>query len=260
MDFALIGGTGVENLTLDDRTEKTVETPYGFVQLAEGFIGGIGMVFLKRHGAKHTCPPHLINYRANIWALKKIGVKKILSTGAVGSLSEAYRIGDIVLPDQFLDFTKSRAATFFEDGEQGVLHVDVSEPYCPDVRNHIIEGAARSGLNVKNGGVYVCTEGPRFETPAEINMFRMLGGHLVGMTGVPEVVLARELGMCYATMALVTNQAAGIKKDPLTHAKVIATMDLLSKTVAALVESTCKIMDHDQRCYCTTGSKEAGLF
>ncbi|EQB21138.1 methylthioadenosine phosphorylase [Dehalobacter sp. UNSWDHB] len=187
-------------------------------------------------------------------------MKKILATGAVGSISEAYRIGDIVLPDQFLDFTKSRAATFFEDGEQGVLHVDVSEPYCPDVRNHIIEGAARSDLNVKNGGVYVCTEGPRFETPAEINMFRMLGGHLVGMTGVPEVVLARELGMCYATMALVTNQAAGIKKDPLTHAEVIATMDLLSKTVAALVESTCKIMDHDQRCYCTTGSKEAGLF
>jgi 5'-methylthioadenosine phosphorylase len=260
LDFALIGGTGIGDLMLDDRTEKTVETPFGFAQLTEGFTGGTGIIFLKRHGAKHSYPPHLINYRANIWALKKMGVKKILATGAVGSISENYQIGDIVLPDQFLDFTKSRPATFFEGGEQGVLHIDVSEPYCSDVRNYIIEGAAGFGLHVKNGGVYVCTEGPRFETPAEISMFRMLGGHLVGMTGVPEVVLARELGMCYATMALVTNQAAGIKKDPLTHAEVIATMDLLSKTVAALVESTCKIMDHDQRCYCATGNREAGLF
>lgn len=260
MDFALIGGTGVEKLALNDRSSLQVETPYGFVALDTGKIGETEIVFLKRHGAKHNCPPHLINYRANIWALKELGIKKILATGAVGSISPDYETGDLVLANQFLDFTKSRPLTYFEGGEQGVLHVDVTEPYCPDLRNSIMKGAERSGFRVKNGGVYVCTEGPRFETPAEIKMFRILGGHLVGMTGVPEVVLARELGMCYAVITLVTNQAAGISNQPLTHSEVIATMDLLAKTVAALVENTCKFMDSGQKCYCATGNKEAGLF
>lgn len=260
MYLALIGGTGVEKLILNNLKTHQIETPYGSVLLDTGEIGGTEMVFLKRHGIGHTCPPHRINYRANIWAIKEMGVKKILATGAVGSIVEEYQIGDIILVDQFLDFTKNRPLTFFEGGDMGVLHVDVSEPYCPELRNNISEGAAQAGIRVKNGGVYVCTEGPRFETPAEINMFRILGGQLVGMTGVPEVVLARELGMCYAAMALVTNQAAGVKQEPLTHAEVIATMDLLSNTVVALLESTCKLMDLDQRCYCATGNKEAGLF
>lgn len=260
MDVALIGGTGVENLSLDRRTALTVDTPYGSISLETGKIDQTEMVFLKRHGTKHTFAPHLINYRGNIWALKNLGVKKVLATGAVGSISEDYQIGDVVLVDQFLDFTKNRAQTFYEGGKRGVLHVDMSEPYCPELRKSITMGAERCGLKVKNGGVYVCTEGPRFETPAEINMFRILGGHLVGMTGVPEVVLAREMGLCYATMALVTNEAAGISKEPLTHAEVIATMDMLGDTIAKLVGNTCKMMEREQKCNCAAGNREAGLF
>lgn len=260
VNFALIGGTGVENLDLINKNAIEVPTPYGSVALETGIIDNVGMVFLKRHGEKHTVPPHLINYRGNIWALKELGVKKILATGAVGSISSDFRIGDIVLVDQFLDFTKSRPQTFFDGGERGVLHVDVSQPYCPDLRNQISIGAKKIGLNIKNNGVYVCTEGPRFETPAEINMYRILGGHLVGMTGVPEVILARELGICYATIALVTNEAAGISKEPLTHAEVIATMNMLGETIAKLVKNISELLDIDQNCYCSTGSSEAGLF
>ncbi len=260
MDLALIGGTGVENLFLEGKKELTIDTPYGSVPFQTGIIGNREMVFLRRHGAGHTVPPHRINYRGNIWALKDLGVKKVIATGAVGSISSDFRIGDIVLVDQFLDFTKTRPLTFFEGGELGVLHVDVSEPYCPDLRKTIKMGAKGLGLNLKEGGVYVCTEGPRFETPAEIEMYRILGGHLVGMTGVPEVVLARELGLCYATMALVTNEAAGISQEPLTHAEVIATMNMLGGTVAQLIESTSRFMEKEQRCYCSTGNREAGLF
>lgn len=260
MDFALIGGTGVENLSLRENKELTIDTPYGSVPLQTGIIGNTEMVFLRRHGVGHTVPPHRINYRGNIWALKELGIKKIMATGAVGSISSDYRIGDIVLVDQFLDFTKNRPLTFYEGEELGVLHVDVSEPYCPDLRKTILTGAKRLGLNLKEGGVYVCTEGPRFETPAEIKMYRILGGHLVGMTGVPEVVLARELGLCYATLALVTNEAAGISQEPLTHAEVIDTMNMLGGTVARLIESTCSILEKEQRCYCSTGNKEVGLF
>ncbi len=260
MDFALIGGTGVENLTLNRRTARTVDTPYGSVAIETGKLGNTDLVFLKRHGDKHTVPPHLINYRGNIWALKQMGVKKILATGAVGSISTDFRIGDIVLVDQFLDFTKNRPLTFFDGGELGVLHVDVTEPYCPVLRQKIVLSAETLGLNIKNGGVYVCTEGPRFETPAEIRMYSMMGGHLVGMTGIPEVVLARELGMCYTTIALVTNEAAGISKKPLTHGEVIATMNMLGENVAKLVENTSRTLDREQICYCPTSNKEAGLF
>lgn len=260
MDVALIGGTGVENLAFDSRTVMEVDTPYGSVTMETGRLGNSDIAFLKRHGEKHNVPPHLINYRGNIWALKQMGVSKILATGAVGSISTDFRIGDIVLVDQFLDFTKNRPQTFFEGGELGVLHIDVTEPYCPALRKRINIGAEKLGLRIKNGGVYVCTEGPRFETPAEIRMYEIMGGHLVGMTGVPEVVLARELGMCYATIALVTNEAAGISNEPLTHAEVIATMNMLGETVARLVENISYSLEMEQSCYCSTGNREAGLF
>ncbi len=260
MELALIGGTGLQQIRFHHKKTLEIDTPYGLVKLEIADINGMEIAFLKRHGEGHTVPPHLINYRGNIWALKHLGIKRILATGAVGSLCPDFRIGEIALIDQFLDFTKNRAQTFYEGGEQGVLHVDVSEPYCPDLREIIAEAAQNIDLEIKKSGVYVCTEGPRFETPAEIKMFRMLGGELVGMTGVPEVVLARELGMCYATMALVTNAAAGTINQPLTHAEVIDNMNILSEIVAKLVENTCTLLNKEQKCYCTTGNKEAGLF
>lgn len=260
MDYALIGGTGVEYLPLADRYSRTVDTPYGSVSVEIGSLGTKELVFLRRHGRNHSIPPHLINYRGNIWALKELGVKKILATGAVGTITDRFRVGEIVLADQFLDFTKSRKQTFFEGGEQGVLHVDVSEPYCRELRAAICRAAEDLDLKIHNGGVYVCTEGPRFETPAEIKMFRILGGELVGMTGVPEVVLAREMGMCYSTIALVTNAAAGVAEQPLTHAEVLATMNLLGENVARLIEQTMQILGPEQNCYCISGSAEAGKF
>ena len=260
LDIALIGGTGLQRLRFRDKKTLDIDTPYGLITLKTADVNGTEIAFLKRHGEGHTVPPHLINYRANIWALKKLGVKKIIATGAVGSISPSYQVGEVALIDQFLDFTKNRTQTFYEGGDQGVLHVDVSQPYCSDLRGNIIQAAQNMDLKIKTTGVYVCTEGPRFETPAEIKMFRMLGGELVGMTGVPEVVLARELGMCYATIALVTNAAAGITKLPLTHAEVIDTMNVLAETVAKLVENTCTLITNEQNCYCATGNREAGSF
>ncbi len=260
MEYALIGGTGVEKLVLQAKSALAVNTPYGLIRLETGRIGDTEMVFLKRHGENHTTPPHAINYRGNIWALKEIGVQKILATGAVGSIVSEFKIGDIVLVDQFLDFTKSRPVTFYEGGERGVLHVDVSEPYCRALRRAMLEAGKELGLRIHDGGVYVCTEGPRFETPAEIRMFRLMGGQVVGMTGVPEVVLARELGMCYASMALVTNQAAGISEQPLTHAEVIATMNMLGEAIAGLVEKTCRNPGTAQRCRCSAANSEQVYF
>ncbi len=260
LELALIGGTGLQQIRLQHKKYQEIETPYGQVKLEIADVNGIEIAFLKRHGEGHTVPPHRINYRGNIWALKHIGVKRILATGAVGSLCPNYGVGELVLIDQFLDFTKSRIQTFYEGGEQGVLHVDVSQPYCSDLREKVCQAAQKINIDIKTSGVYVCTEGPRFETPAEIKMFKMLGGELVGMTGVPEVVLARELGMCYTTIALVTNAAAGIINQPLTHAEVMDTMNILSETVAKLVENTCILLNEDRKCYCATGNKEAGLF
>lgn len=260
--LALIGGTGLENLCLQDYHDETVQTPYGQVQIDLGRIGDLRepVVFMSRHGKDHATPPHLVNYRANIWALKELGVTKILATAAVGSLSTHYKLGDIVLVEQFLDFTKSRPQTFYEGGKNGVLHVDMTEPYCHSVQRDIQKAAERLGVTLKNNATYACTEGPRFETPAEIKMYRMLGGDLVGMTSVPEVVLAKELGMCYATIAMVTNEAAGIADHPLTHAEVLASMKTMGKTVAALVGETFKMMNPEQDCPCRLANEEAGKF
>jgi 5'-methylthioadenosine phosphorylase len=260
--LALIGGTGLENLALQDYHGETVQTPYGEVQVDLGRIGESQktIVFMSRHGKSHATPPHLVNYRANIWALKELGVTKILATAAVGSLATRYKLGDLVLVEQFLDFTKSRPQTFYEGSDTGVLHVDMTEPYCHSVQRDIQKAAAKLGVTLKDGATYACTEGPRFETPAEIKMYQMLGGDLVGMTSVPEVVLAKELGMCYATIAMVTNEAAGIADHPLTHAEVLASMKKMGKTVASLVEETFQTIRPEQECSCKLANEEAGKF
>lgn len=217
---------------------------------------------MSRHGKGHTVPPHRVNYRANIWTLKELGVRKIIATAAVGSLSSQYKLGDIVLLNQFLDFTKSRPQTFYEGGEDGVLHVDMTEPYCKSVQGTILRAAEKgvSPITVKDGATYVCTEGPRFETPAEIKMYQLLGGELVGMTSVPEVTLAKELGMCYASIGMVTNEAAGIADHPLTHAEVIESMKAAGKTVAQLIQETFRILRPEQDCRCRLSNAEVGKF
>lgn len=257
---AIIGGTGVEHLTLEASTPNEMITPYGEAYYSTGLLDGSPVVFLKRHGKGHAIPPHRINYRANIWALHQLGIKKIIATGAVGSLVSDYRLGDFVLVDQFIDFTKARIQTFYEGGEQGVLHVDLTEPYCRDLQRSISEAAKELGIDLKSKATYICTEGPRFETPAEIKMFKQWGAHLVGMTSVPEVILARELGMCYATIALVTNEAAGISQHPLTHEEVIVTMKSLGQTIADLFKQLIPLLTPEQHCRCHLGNAEAGKF
>lgn len=249
--IAVIGGTGVyDPELLEDVVEEAVATDYGMVIVACGTYRGKEVAFLTRHGADHSVPPHLINYRANIMALKKLGVRSILATAAVGSLNPQMKPGEFIFVDQFIDFTKGRAQTFFENRAEGVVHVDLTEPYCPELRKILVRAAQLLNLPTCDGGTYVCTEGPRFETPAEIKMFRQLGGDLVGMTGVPEVVLAREAEICYATVALVTNFAAGIAPHRLSHQEVVEMMQGRGEDIRRLLMQAVSWIDEGRECAC----------
>jgi len=240
--IGIIGGTGVYKVPKTVKGEKKIiKTPYGdSPQISIFKLHGKEVAFIPRHAEGHDYPPHKINYRANIWALKKLGVTKIIATNTAGSLYKSIKPGTLIAPDNFLDFTKTRIGTFYDDK---TIHVDVTEPYCPKLRKILV-----STGRVKDGGVYVCTEGPRFETAAEIRMFRILGGTLVGMTGLPEAVLARELEMCYASLCIVSNYAASISEDKLTIEEVFRTiedkrpviMEIIDRSVEMLDESPCE--------------------
>lgn len=218
-EVGIIGGSGVYHI-LENPEIMSVETPYGQVRLRRGKIGDTVVYFIPRHGEKHNIPPHKINYRANIYAFYKIGIDRILSTSAVGSLHPQLKPGDIIIIDQFIDMTKNRAFTFYDGRDEAVYHVDMTEPYCKEMREILYDEAKKMGYRVAMGGTYACMEGPRYETPAEISMLKHVGADVVGMTNIPEVVLAREKCMCYATVGLVTNWAAGISGNVLTTTEV----------------------------------------
>lgn len=223
IEYGIIGGTGVyEPGQVEDAQRLPLHTPFGDTELTIGRYADKRVAFLARHGASHGTPPHLIHYRANIWALKEVGVKQILATAAVGSLNVHYRPGDLVLVDDVIDMTKSRASTFFSS--DGVVHVDMSDPYCQRLRGQLRHSAHDLGYAIADGGTYVCTEGPRFETKAEIGMYGQLGGDVVGMTSMPEAVLAKEAELCYAAVCMVTNYAAGMAGHTLTHQEVVDAM------------------------------------
>lgn len=249
--IAIIGGTGVcDPKILSNVHEDYMDTFYGTIHYWQGTYKDRELVFLPRHGRTHSIPPHLINYRANILGLKRLGVTAILSTTAVGSLNRDDKPGDFVLSDQFLDFTKCRHTSFFDGGENGVVHVDMTEPYCPNLRRTVAAAAqALGGYTLHDKGTYVCTEGPRFETPAEIRMYEKLGGDLVGMTNVPEVCLAREAEICYATISMVTNFAAGISPAPLTHEEVVEAMAENSQRLQQLILKSIELYDNGD-CAC----------
>lgn len=245
---------------LDHVTSGQMENYYGTIRYTRGTYKGKEIIFLARHGKYHSIPPHLINYRANILGLKKLGVSAILSTTAVGAINRDYKPDEFVLPDQFIDFTShSRHGSFFDGGSNGVVHVDMTEPYCPSLRETVVQAAQDLSYALHPAGTYVCTEGPRFETPAEIKMFDKLGGDIVGMTNVPEVCLAREAEMCYATISMVTNYAAGISPVPLTHAEVVEKMVQNSKRLRKLVMHTVDLYD-DRDCSCRHTLKDYGGF
>lgn len=215
MEKAIIGGTGVYDI--GNAASRVITTEYGIAEVDVINIKGVEIAFLARHGKGHSVPPHMINYRANMKALKKLGVKYIYSTCAVGSLNENYAPGDVVVLKDFIDYTKNRPLTFFEGGKSRVAHVAMDAPYCPNLRKKFVDHAKKTGLEIKGDAVYVCTEGPRFETASEIKMYKILGGDVVGMTNVPEVVLAKELGMCYQAVGIITNWCTGIKGEVMEH-------------------------------------------
>jgi 5'-methylthioadenosine phosphorylase len=253
--LAIIGGTGVDlrsaDSPLQDMRDEVIETRWGRTQLMRARLDEREIVFLHRHAASAlgnrkmqdaAIPPHQINYRANIAALKKLGATAILASTAVGSLRREWPSGTMVLLDQFFDFTTSRAKTFF-DGH--AVHVDMTEPYCPRLRSLLWQTAADLDVPLHDGGTYLCAEGPRFETPAEIRTFTMWGADVVGMTGVPEVVLAREAGISYAGVSVVTNAAAGISPQPLTQIEVLAAMNIALPQVTQLFLAAARDYEDD---------------
>ena len=216
MKYAVIGGTGVYDL-LEFSKQKNITTEYGDAELDIVQINDLEIAFLARHGREHSTPPHKINYRANMKALADLGVQYIFATAAIGSCNENFAPGDIVVINDFLDFTKNREHTFYDGTTKDVVHFEMNDPYCQNLRSKFHKKAKLKSLAIKRDAVYVCTEGPRFESSAEIKMFQKLGGDVVGMTGVPEVILAKELHMCYASIGIVTNWATGFGESINLH-------------------------------------------
>jgi 5'-methylthioadenosine phosphorylase len=254
--IAIIGGSGLERL-FEKPGRAVIKTPYGAAPpVSIGKVGDKQVVFLPRHGSDHSVPPHRINYRASIWALYKLGVKRILATNAVGAINRDFKPGQIAVPHDFVDFTKARCATFYD--EAPVTHVDFSKPYCPQMRKLVLEAARKIGLHLWNRAVMVCTEGPRLETPAEIEMFRRLGCDIVGMTGFPEVALARELEMCYASLCYVSNMAAGIQKRLSTHDVSRVSKQIMPELEKLLIESIRGLpIERTGACQCASALRSA---
>ncbi|MDD5036865.1 MAG: S-methyl-5'-thioinosine phosphorylase [Methylococcaceae bacterium] len=220
---AIIGGTGLTRLPeFQILAREKVSTIWGepSSDLIRGRLYGAEIVFLARHGENHSIPPHRINYRANIQALKDAGVSRIIAAAAVGGIRADMGPAKLAIPSQIIDYTHGRAGTFFEDGLDHVTHIDFTHPYTPSLREQLLDAGFRAGLRVIDGGVYGCTQGPRLETPAEITRLERDGCDLVGMTAMPEAALARELEIDYACCAVVANWAAGKSEREITMAEI----------------------------------------
>ncbi len=210
--LAIIGGRGFTQLSsLQPTRRQVVRTPYGEPSsaLTFGTIRGCDVVFLARHGYGHTIPPHRVNYRANLWALHDANARYIVSLAAVGGIRADLAPGTLAVPDQLIDYTYGREATFFSGVDRSVVHVDFTQPYCEELRQRLMRAAAKAGEHIVAGGSYAAMQGPRLETAAEVNRLERDGADMVGMTGMPEAALARELGLCYAALAMIMNHAAG---------------------------------------------------
>jgi len=224
----LVGGSGLSRLQeMEIDRREFVQTPYGApsAELTFGRLFGREIVFLARHGDRHTIPPHKINYRANIWALKQASVAEVIAIAAVGGIRRDMEPGRLIVPDHIIDYTHGRPHTFFEEALDAVTHIDFTHPYSAHLRVRLIEAAERAGLFVCRSGTYGCTQGPRLETAAEVCRMERDGCDLVGMTGMPEAALARELGMDYACCAVVVNWAAGKTETEIRMDEIRANMD-----------------------------------
>lgn len=223
MRLAVIGGSGLSRLEgLEQVRREPISTPYGApsAPLMCGRLGGVELIFLARHGEVHTIPPHKINYRANLAALKQAGVTHVIAVAAVGGITPAMSPQTLVIPDQIIDYTYNRAHTFFDSDDGPVTHVDFTHPYSTSLRRRLLQAAKSCGLEVLDGACYGCTQGPRLETAAEIRRMEQDGCDLVGMTGMPEAALARELELEYACLAVVVNWAAGKAEEVIAMADI----------------------------------------
>jgi 5'-methylthioadenosine phosphorylase len=243
--LAIIGGSGLTQLgNLEVSQRKVARTPYGEPSgpLTFGRILGCDVVFLARHGYGHTIAPHEVNYRANVWALKDAGASQVVSVASVGSIRKEHAPGSLVIPHQIIDYTSGRRNTFFEGSGSPVNHIDFTEPYSPPLRKIILKAAADAKQKVFDGGVYGATQGPRLETAAEIDRLERDGADLVGMTGMPEAALARELSLEYAAIAAVANYAAG--RGDSAHAvpldKIGAILEEAMGRVRRILEKVCE--------------------
>ncbi len=243
-----ITGTGLYSLpgAIDVRSEE-VATPYGRVAVELASMEGQPVVFIPRHGKRHTIAPRGINVRGNVWAMKELGVERILATSVSGSLVPAWGPGTLVLIDQFLNFSSGRPDSFYPL-EGRLVHIDASEPYCATLHGQLAAAAGELGARLERGATYACMDGPRFETRAEIEMLRRLGVHLVGHTNFPECVLARELAICYATLGVVSNFAAGMQAT-LTATEVRDAIARFGDVVGALFAAL--LRDHPEHPDCS---------
>ena len=252
--MAIIGGSGLEGLLRGSKIVQ-LETPYGAAPpISIGIVEKNEVAFLPRHGPKHDLPPHKVNYRANLHALKQLGAERVIATNAVGAINPDYNPGDLAIPEDILDMTKSRNGTYFDSSP--VTHIDVSEPYCPEIRRILTECSKTSGLETRTGSIMVTTEGPRYETPAEIRMYHKLGGDIVGMTGTPEAFLARELEMCYATLCFISNKAAGMQ-ERLSAVEVMKVGQGVMPAMLTIIRRTIERIPAERNCSCPKATHQA---
>jgi 5'-methylthioinosine phosphorylase len=243
--IAIIGGSGLTQLEdLEISNREAIHTPYGdpSSEMVFGNLKGREVIFLPRHGVDHTIPPHAINYRANIWAVKQTGATHIIAVNAVGAIADL-EVGSLAFPNQIIDYTYGREHTFFGAEHRQVTHVDFSDPYCESLREVLIAGAAQASLSVPAQITYAATQGPRFETAAEIARLERDGAHVVGMTGMPETGLARELGLCYAAIAVIVNPAAGKTTAEISLEEIEQNLDIGVAKVRALLEQVIPMID-----------------
>jgi 5'-methylthioadenosine phosphorylase len=256
--LGIIGGSGlykIEGITL--RKTKKVQTPFGKPSDSYkiGAIAGKEVVFLPRHGGKHTIPPHKVNYRANVWGFKELGVERIVSISAVGGISPRLEPGTIVVPDQIIDMTSNRETTFHE--KDNAVHIDFTEPYCPEMRRSFIKASKTKRICIRESGTYICVNGPRLETRAEIQFFSRIGAAIVGMTAMPEAALAREAEVCFGGISVVTNYAAGIKKQSLKAKEVGEVMNAILMKLGAFLEAILHAIPNKRTCNCKNALNEA---
>ena len=237
--IAIIGGSGLTNLkNLEITRREVMRTPFGepSTPLVFGRLGGQEAVFLARHGHGHTIPPHAVNYRANIWALKEAGATHVIAVNAVGGITSSLLPGSLIFPDQIIDYTYGRSHTYFGNEQKSVTHIDFTFPYCEELRQFLIRAAHAAKIGVAERGTYAATQGPRFESIAEIKRLEKDGADIVGMTGMPETCLARELGLCYASISVIANPAAGKAEGVISLTSIEKTLESGMEKVRALLE------------------------